>query len=126
MIRIVSHGDFKKTKNFLEFVQKLAHFRSLDYYGRQGVEALSSATPVDTGLTASSWDYEITRNKGRIKITWINSNITERGTPIAILIQYGHGTKSGAWVEGYDYINPALRPVFDEIANSIWQEVISV
>ena len=95
----------------------------MDKYGRQGVEALSSATPRDTGLTASSWSYEIIRKHNSARIIFKNSNVTSEGTPIAILIQYGHATKNGAWVEGIDYINPALKPVFEGMADNIWREV---
>ena len=102
----------------------MLHFRTLESYGREGVRALSSATPVDSGLTASSWDYNIQWNKNNVRLSWSNSNTTDRGTPIAILIQYGHGTKDGAYVQGRDFINPAIRPIFDKIADSVWQEVI--
>ena len=97
----------------------------LDKYGRMGVEALSKATPVDTGLTASSWYYEIESTDKETSITFYNSNI-QNGIPIAIILQYGHGTGTGGWVEGRDYINPALRSVFDEIAEKAWKEVTEV
>lgn len=94
----------------------------LDKYGRKGVDALVSATPVDSGKTAGSWDYEIVNRKGSATIRFTNSNIVN-GCPIAIILQYGHGTRNGGWVEGRDYINPALRPIFDELAEKAWKEV---
>ena len=94
----------------------------LDKYGKEGVAALASATPVDTGLTASSWSYEIKQKNGSISISFKNSNI-QNGVPIAIILQYGHGTRNGGWVQGRDYINPAIQPIFDRIANDAWREV---
>ena len=94
----------------------------LDKYGREGVAALSSATPVDTGKTANSWYYKIERQNGSVSINFLNSNINE-GVPIAIILQYGHATSTGGWVEGRDYINPAIRPLFDSIAEKAWKEV---
>ena len=91
-------------------------------YGREGVAALASATPVDSGLTASSWYYEIINRNGTAQITFYNSNI-QNGVPIAIILQYGHGTRNGGWVQGRDYINPAIQPIFDRIANDAWKEV---
>ncbi|MBP5597461.1 MAG: HK97 gp10 family phage protein [Pseudobutyrivibrio sp.] len=123
MITIRQEGDFSKLTNFFEKCKSLIDRSNLDKYGRQGVEALSSATPRDTGLTASSWSYEIIRKHNSARLVFKNSNITSEGTPIAILIQYGHATKNGAWVEGIDYINPALKPVFEGMADNIWREV---
>ena len=99
-------------------------FRSgdLDKYGREGVAALSSATPVDTGLTANSWHYKIEQRSGSVSIVFYNSNI-QNGVPIAIILQYGHGTRNGGWVQGRDYINPAIQPVFDKITEDAWREV---
>ena len=100
----------------------MVHLGDLDKNGREGVAALASATPVDSGLTASSWYYEIVNRIGSAKITFYNSNI-QNGVPIAIILQYGHGTRNGGWVQGRDYINPAIQPIFDKIANEAWKEV---
>lgn len=97
-------------------------FNFLDAFGRQGVEALANSTPVDTGLTSNSWEYEIKKSNGKYSIIWSNTN-TETGVPVAILIQYGHATKNGGWVEGRDFINPAIRPLFDKIADQVWERV---
>lgn len=123
-ITFSSNGSFKKTRRFLNKMSKRDIFKSLEKYGREGVNALANATPVDSSLTASSWNYEITRKRGTYSIVWTNSN-TNRGTPIAILIQYGHGTGTGGYVQGVDYINPALRPIFERIAADVWKEVTS-
>lgn len=122
MISFRQKGDFSKLTNFLERAKEVVKLGELDRYGREGVEALSSATPKDSGLTAESWYYEIVRGKGSVKISFHNSNIND-GVPIAIILQYGHGTNNGGWVEGRDYINPAIQPVFDEIVNNAWKEV---
>ena len=125
MIRFTHKGDFSKTKKFLENGKKLSRSIDLDKYARRGVEALASATPVESGLTASSWSYDIIRKDGSITLNFNNSNIQD-GVPIAVIIQYGHATGNGGWVEGKDYINPAIQPIFDEIANNAWKEVTSV
>ena len=122
MITFKHKGDFSNLTRFLERAKEAVHMGDLDKYGRAGVEALASATPVDSGETANSWYYEITNSKGSAKITFNNSNI-QNGVPIAIILQYGHGTGTGGWVEGRDYINPAIQPIFDEIANNAWREV---
>ena len=122
MISFRQKGDFSKLTSFLEKAKETVNIGMLDRYGREGVAALSSATPVDSGLTASSWYYEIKRETGSISISFHNSNI-QNGVPIAIILQYGHGTGNGGWVEGRDYINPAIQPVFDRIANEAWKEV---
>ena len=125
MLRLITFkhkGDFSNLTRFLERVKEVVHIGDLDKYGRAGVEALASATPVDSGETANSWYYEITNSNGSAKITFNNSNI-QNGVPIAIILQYGHGTGTGGWVEGRDYINPAIQPIFDEIANNAWREV---
>lgn len=120
---VISHkGDFNKTEKFLKGYSKSIILKHLDRYGREGVEALSSATPVDTGLTAASWDYEIHIDKDSYAIVWTNSNVVD-GVPIAIILQYGHGTKNGGYVQGIDYINPAIRPIFDKISNDVWKEI---
>lgn len=117
-------GDFSKVTRYLEKAQKGINVRSLDKYAQEGVTALSNATPVDTGLTANSWYYEIEQDKrsGVVRISFCNSNI-QRGVPIAIILQYGHATRNGGWVEGRDYINPAIQPIFDEITKKAWKEV---
>ena len=122
MIRFRQKGDFSKATSFLEKAKHVVRQGQLDKYGREGVRALRSATPTDTGLTASSWYYKIVNRSGFAKITFCNSNI-QNGVPIAILLQYGHGTRNGGWVEGRDYINPAIRPIFDKLANDAWEEV---
>lgn len=99
-------------------------FNALDGFAREGIAALASATPVDSGLTAGSWDYQIQKSRGFYQIIWTNSNVVD-GRPIAIMLQYGHGTGTGGYVEGYDYINPAMRPVFDRIAENVWKAVTS-
>ena len=125
MIRFRQKGDFAKLSSYLERVKEAAKLGILDKYGREGVAALSSATPVDTGLTANSWYYTIERKGGTVSIQFNNSNI-QNGVPIAIILQLGHGTGTGGWVEGRDYINPAILPVFDRIAQSAWEEVTKV
>ena len=122
MISFRQKGDFSKLTRFLERAKNLVHLSDLDRYGREGVAALASATPVDTGKTASSWYYDIKINKESASITFNNSNI-QNGVPIAIILQYGHGTKNGGWVEGRDYINPVIQPIFDKIAEEAWKEV---
>lgn len=122
MIRFRQKGDFRKLTRFLEKAKEGVHLGNLDKFGREGVAALSSATPVESGLTATSWYYEITNRNGVAKITFYNSNV-QNGVPIAILLQYGHATGTGGWVEGRDYINPSIRPIFDKIADTAWKEV---
>ena len=122
MITFRQKGDFSKLTRYLEKVKSVVKLSDLDKYGKEGVAALASATPVDTGLTASSWSYEIKHQNGRVSITFKNSNI-QNGVPIAIILQYGHGTRNGGWVQGRDYINPAIQPIFDQIANNAWREV---
>ena len=117
-------GNFQKTDNFLKKAKKGDYFRSLEKFAQEGVNALASATPIDSGKTAASWDYTISRSKGSVSITWTNSNINN-GVNIAVIIQYGHGTRNGGYVQGRDYINPAIRPVFDKIAENVWKEVTS-
>lgn len=124
MITIRSKGDFSKATRYFERVKKAAKVDVLDKYGKAGVAALSSATPVDSGLTASSWYYEIKRQNGSARIDFLNSN-ANKGVNIAIILQYGHGTGTGGWVEGRDYINPAIQPIFDKITEDAWKEVTS-
>lgn len=125
MITFRHKGDFSKLTRFLERAKEAVRLGDLDKYGREGVAALASATPIDSGLTAKSWYYEITNKNGRAEITFLNSNI-QNGVPIAIILQYGHGTGTGGWVQGRDYINPAIQPLFDKIANDAWEEVTKV
>lgn len=122
MIRFIQKGDFKKLNNFLERIKDIANRSQLDKYGIQGVEALSNATPKKTGKTSESWYYKINRKNNSLSISFYNSNIND-GVPIAIILQYGHGTKNGGWVQGRDYINPAIQPIFDKIAEDAWKEV---
>lgn len=122
MITFRQKGDFSKLSRYLERVKEAVRLGYLDKFGREGVAALSSATPVESGLTASSWYYEIENSKGSVSISFHNSNIN-KGVPIAIILQYGHGTGTGGWVEGRDYINPAIQPIFDKIADEAWREV---
>lgn len=124
MIVFTQKGDFKKTEKFLNKTSKAEYFRKLEKYAREGVKALSAATPVDTGKTAASWSYEIRQTKGSVSIYWTNSNVN-KGVPIAIILQYGHGTNNGGYVQGIDYINPALRPVFERLAEETWKELTS-
>ena len=125
MIKFSQKGDFSKLNSFLEKSKNLIKIGDLDKYGREGVQVLSEATPKDTGLTSKSWDYEIKRTNDRVSITFTNSNI-QNGVPIAIILQYGHGTGWGGYVQGRDYINPAIRPIFDKIADEAWKEVTKV
>jgi hypothetical protein len=122
MIKFRHKGDFSKATQFLGRAKQTVQLGLLEKYGRAGVAALASATPVDSGLTASSWYYEIENNRGSVKISFNNGNV-QNGVPIAIILFYGHGTRNGGWVEGRDYINPALQPVFDNLANEAWREV---
>lgn len=122
MITFRQKGDFSKLTRYLEKVKSVVKLSDLDKYGKEGVAALASATPVDTGLTASSWSYEIKHKNGTVSISFKNSNI-QNGVPIAIILQYGHGTRNGGWVQGRDYINPAIQPIFDKIADAAWKEV---
>lgn len=122
MITVRHKGGFSKTIRYLTRANEAVRRMNLDKYGREGVAALASATPVDSGLTASSWYYRIVRKNGSVTIEFLNSNI-QNGVPIAIILQYGHGTRNGGWVQGRDYINPAVQPIFDKIANEAWREV---
>lgn len=125
MISFRQKGDFAKLTRYLVKVNEAVKLKDLDRFGKEGVAALASATPVDTGLTANSWYYEIERRRGTASITFYNSNV-HRGICIAIILQYGHGTGTGGWVEGRDYINPAIQPIFDRIAENAWKEVTTL
>ena len=115
-------GDFSKFNKYTERLKEVVKLGDLNKYGRAGVNALKNATPKDTGLTADSWSYQIVRTKDQVSIQFNNSNI-QNGVPIAIILQYGHMTGNGGWVEGLDYINPSVRPIFEDIANEAWKEV---
>lgn len=122
MITFRHKGDFSKTFRFLDRAKNITNLEIFNKYGQKGVAALASATPVDTGKTANSWSYKIERKNSSLSIVFYNTNI-QNGVPIAVIIQYGHGTRNGGWVEGRDYINPAIQPIFDEIVNELWKEV---
>ena len=124
LIRITTKGDFNNTFRFLNKMSKFQINKILEKYGRMGVNALASATPVDSGKTAESWGYEISVGKEGATIYWTNTN-QNKGVYIAVILQYGHGTGTGGYVQGIDYINPAIRPVFDKIAEEAWLEVIN-
>lgn len=125
MIRFWHRGGFSKTNKYLRDVKEAARVKILEEYGERGVSALSSATPVDTGLAATSWYYKVSRDDTGSRIEFFNSDV-ENGFPVAIMLQYGHGTGTGGWVEGRDYINPAIQPIFDELAEEAWKEVTGV
>lgn len=122
MIRFKHSGDFKHTEAFFKNATRQSPESILQKYGQAGVDALAAATPKDTGATAASWSYEIVATRSGYSIYWSNSN-ENRGVNIALILQYGHGTGTGGYVKGVDYINPAIRPIFDEIANAAWKEV---
>lgn len=122
MIKFTNKGDFSKATRYLRDVKEASRLSILDKYGKSGVAALSSATPVNTGLAATSWYYTIERGATSSRIVFNNSDV-ENGFPVAIMLQYGHGTGTGGWVEGRDYINPAIQPIFDELAEAAWNEV---
>lgn len=124
-IVVRSKGNFKRTRKLLTIHKDAKIFHALEKYARMGVEALAAATPVDSGETANSWGYEIIYNNGSARINWTNSH-TNQGYNIAVLLQLGHGTGTGGWVEGRDFINPSLQPIFNEIADQLWKEVQSV
>ena len=124
MIKLVAKGGskFNKTDDFFQRILEKIKLSSLDSWGRKGVNALSSATPVDTGTTSQSWYYQIVRTKDGVRLQWLNSNVN-KGVNIALIIQYGHAARNGVYIEGRDYINPALAPIFDSIEESAWKEV---
>jgi len=124
MFSFSSQGDFSKTMRFLGNVRKLDIGRICEAEARKGVQALEAATPRDSGLAANSWGYTIVRSAGSVMIGWTNSDV-ENGFPVALMIQYGHGTGTGGYITGRDYINPAMRPVFDSIAETVWKAVTS-
>lgn len=124
MFSFESSGSFKKTEAALKRMLKGDVFNALDQYAREGVAALANATPVDSGISAASWNYEVTKSFGFYSITWTNDHIVD-GRPIVILLQYGHGTGTGGYVQGRDFINPAMKPIFDKIADKVWKAVTS-
>lgn len=124
MITVTCKGRHEKTKRFLHRAVNGALIQNLNKYGEEGVLALSKNTPVNTGKTAASWRYEITKSGSAYQIHWINTNVN-KGVNIALILQTGHGTRNGGYVKGIDYINPAMRPVFEKIANDAWKEVVS-
>ena len=123
-ISFTSKGDFSKTIKFLNKVKNVKINNILSKYGEIGVNALSQATPKDSGVTSRSWNYKIEVNNDNASIVWYNTNVV-KGVNIAVILQYGHGTRNGGWVEGRDYINPAMKPIFDKIADQVWKEVIN-
>lgn len=125
MIRFKQTGNFKKTERLFKKVSEADYIAILDRYAKRGVDALSKETPVDSGLTAMSWGYEIVKQQDGYRIYWTNNNVN-KGVSIALIIQNGHGTRNGGYVVGRDYINPAIRPIFDSMANSAWEEVTSI
>lgn len=125
MITFRSKGDFSKTIRYLEKVKNAKINSIFDKYGKDGVAALASATPVDSGETANSWNYKVEIQNGSATISFYNTHVNQ-GVPIAIILQYGHGTGTGGWVKGRDYINPAIQPIFDKIVNEAWKEVTSI
>lgn len=124
IIKFRQKGNFSKLDTYFQRVKQAAKLSILDKYGKMGVAALSSATPIESGKTSSSWYYEIERSNDFAAIRFLNSNIN-KGVPIAIILQYGHGTGTGGWVEGRDYINPAIQPIFDQLTEEAWKEVTS-
>lgn len=121
-ITLEASGSYSRTKTWLQRIGQMSIEQQLQRYGAKGVKALASSTPVRTGKTASSWSYSVARNGDTWTISWNNSN-TNRGVPIAIVLQYGHVTGTGGWVQGRDYINPAIKPIMDEIAEGVWRTV---
>ena len=123
MIKVRHHGNFKNIEKLLTLHPKKKYKSLLNKYGEQGVKALMMYTPVDTGTTSNSWNYRIIDNSGSVSLQWYNTNVN-RGVNIAVILQYGHFTRNGGYVEGVDYINPALKPIFDKLADEAWKEVI--
>ena len=124
MITFKHRGSFNKTERFLNKMRKMEYLNVLDYYGMIGVTSLAAATPRDSGKTAESWTYEIEKTPDKTTISWVNNNVND-GVVIAVILQHGHGTGTGGYVQGRDYINPAMRPIFDRIAEEAWKGVVS-
>lgn len=125
MLYVTSKGDFSKTQHFLAKLAKPNIVERLKAYGSMGVDALSAATPKDSGKTSGSWGYEVKQSGKTYSIVWTNTNVVN-GVPIAVILQYGHGTGTGGYVKGRDYINPAIQPIMDRIAEDVWKVVASV
>lgn len=128
MLKVSTHGDWTKTDRFLDAVRKGLYMKRIDHFGQLGVEALAQSTPKSSGKTASSWYYKIEQVAGsnrQVKLSWYNSNVND-GVCIAVILQYGHGTGTGGYVGGTDYINPAIDPVIEQLKHDIWLEVISL
>ena len=125
MVTFRHKGNFRNTEKFLNGYDKDRLLRVLNTYGAEGVRALASATPIDSGVSASSWSYRVDISASSFSITWENSAKTYQGTPIVILLQYGHGTRNGGYVQGIDFINPAITPIMDKIADAVWREVMT-
>lgn len=123
VVSITQKGNFQKTNRFLHGLIGAHYARKMKHYGEKGVQALKANTPKDSGETAESWSYEIVEEPGRTAIYWRNSHVVN-GTNIAVILQYGHATRNGGFVEGIDYINPAIRPIFEQMANEAWKEVV--
>lgn len=123
MIKVTQHGDFHNTMGFLKRVLKHDYLKNLEKYAELGVARLAEATPKDTGKTAESWKFKIEVDDKRARVIWTNDNVND-GACIALLLQYGHGARNGAWIQGVDYINPAMRPLFEEFAQEAWKEVV--
>lgn len=123
MFEVQPSGSFDRTEKFLRRMSSVDILSILNLAGQRGVQALSNATPVDTGLTSQSWNFKVEQRFGSYSITWTNSNVDENGQPVAILLQYGHATGTGGYVQGIDFINPAIRPIFDQIAADVWKVV---
>ena len=121
-ISFSNKGDCSKTRKFLNKLKNVKINDILSKYGEMGVTALSQATPKDSGVTSQSWNYKIEVKNNNASIVWYNTNVV-KGVNIAVILQYGHGTRNGGWVEGIDYINPAMKPIFDKIADQVWKEV---
>lgn len=124
VVSFTHKGDFQKTEKLFHRIIESRYRHKLRVYGERGVEALAAATPLESGKTADSWSYEIVEKPGETSIFWRNNNVN-KGVNIAVILQYGHGTRNGGWVEGVDYINPALKPVFEEMVHDVWKEVVS-
>jgi hypothetical protein len=124
VISFVSRGSFSNMESFLKKAAKTDILSILKACGQEGVSALASATPIESGLASSSWDYQVSGSGGKFRIIWTNSDV-ENGFPVAIMLQYGYGTGTGGYVQGRDYINPAMKPVFDRIADKVWKAVTS-
>lgn len=125
MLRLKTRGSYKKSFTFMEKLLEFFNKGGLNKYGERGVKALLDATPKDTGLTSKSWTYKVVRENGKVSIVWSNTNV-QNGVNIAVILQYGHATRTGYWIEGRDYINPAMKSVFDSISREAWEEMMQL